>query len=259
MESMSDDSITFPLLPFDIQNQIINFLDPMSTSMFFRACKMHYTIYQATDLLSTPMDHYFYNNKKRLSTLIFCAQKNKTQLFQHIISTNETDEQKNERKEVLNFFGYRKENTISHNTIENNIRAYQGLSLYEKSKKIDYKNRWLIKAIDRRCMPGIIIMLKNGADSNCVGDNNQSALCIASEYNLLPAMSKLIKRGARLNHQSSSKNTPLHYAVISKRIEAVQLLLQHSANTSLTSNEGTPLDIAQTYGYTKISKLLQLL
>jgi ankyrin repeat protein len=57
--------------------------------------------------------------------------------------------------------------------------------------------------------------------------------------------------------QNDKGQTPLHNAVMRKRVDAVKVLLQHGADPTIQDNEGkTPIDHAREAGYTDIIKIL---
>ncbi|GJQ69653.1 hypothetical protein Trydic_g12132 [Trypoxylus dichotomus] len=58
-------------------------------------------------------------------------------------------------------------------------------------------------------------------------------------------MELLLRSGARTDNRDSNGETPLIYAVRTKKKDIVQLLLDHGADVNLAGNNGvTPLDVA---------------
>jgi len=92
-------------------------------------------------------------------------------------------------------------------------------------------------------------------DVNARNAAGESALMIAALKKNLPAMKKLIERGAAINQPGW---TPLHYAATGGSLEAIELLLAKGADiNALSPNGSTPLMLAAGYGGEDSAELLR--
>lgn len=94
------------------------------------------------------------------------------------------------------------------------------------------------------------LLIKAGA-SKCVYETmGQTPLHYATDLDSIPCMEVLFKTGKwdrqLLNAVDDAGRTALHYAVLRKSVDAVRLLLENGASTSIKDNDDdTPLDVAK--------------
>ncbi|KAF8497808.1 ankyrin repeat protein [Russula emetica] len=68
----------------------------------------------------------------------------------------------------------------------------------------------------------------------------------------------LLERGADINAQNRGGRTPLHFASITGKLEAVRLLLKHGADVEAKDNDRmTALQEAAEEGHDEVVKLLR--
>lgn len=92
-------------------------------------------------------------------------------------------------------------------------------------------------------------------DVNARNPAGESPLMMAAIRKNLPAMRKLLERGAAVNQ---SGWTPLHYAATGGSLEAIELLLSKGADINAPSPNGsTPLMLAAGYGGEDAAELLR--
>ncbi|HSI57834.1 MAG TPA: ankyrin repeat domain-containing protein [Ideonella sp.] len=92
-------------------------------------------------------------------------------------------------------------------------------------------------------------------DVNARNAAGESPLMMAALRKNLPAMRKLIERGALINQPGW---TPLHYAATGGSLEAIELLLAKGADiNALSPNGSTPLMLAAGYGGEDSAELLR--
>jgi ankyrin repeat protein len=75
--------------------------------------------------------------------------------------------------------------------------------------------------------------------------------------NYYDAVELLLSNGAKVNHMTTDKFSPLHAAVRSQFGDIAALLLRHGADFNLADGKGrTPLQIAQRYAnYARFARL----
>ena len=67
----------------------------------------------------------------------------------------------------------------------------------------------------------------------------------------------LLNKGANVNIQDESENTPLHYAACNSKKDIVALLIKNGANVNLTNaREQKPLDYANQKGFNEIASII---
>ncbi|MBX9831142.1 ankyrin repeat domain-containing protein [Candidatus Babeliales bacterium] len=95
-------------------------------------------------------------------------------------------------------------------------------------------------------------LIKRGANKNALNVKREMALapharlCLAAFLGNVEAMSAAHALGANLQVQDAKGCTPLHYAVMSKNIYAMEFLLGHRVQIVVKNNAGaTPMSIAQ--------------
>uniref|UniRef100_A0A672UR64 Double zinc ribbon and ankyrin repeat domains 1 n=1 Tax=Strigops habroptila TaxID=2489341 RepID=A0A672UR64_STRHB len=98
---------------------------------------------------------------------------------------------------------------------------------------------------------------REGADPNCISNEDQPALTVAALNKHAEAISLLVQKGANIDQQAGlNNNTALHKAVLlgSEGEELVQVLLR--CNASIKNAEGqSPYDLAVTAGNNEVISL----
>lgn len=103
----------------------------------------------------------------------------------------------------------------------------------------------------------VLALLDNGDDVNQISARGGRTLLMAAvENGDLPIVNLLLERGAKLDHVSPG-GTALHRAVITKRLNMLEHLLNKGANPNLFDNtHDTPLALAAKNGFLEGAKLL---
>ncbi|XP_027756580.1 double zinc ribbon and ankyrin repeat-containing protein 1 [Empidonax traillii] len=105
-------------------------------------------------------------------------------------------------------------------------------------------------------------LLNEGADPNCINDEDQPALTVAVLNKHTEAISFLVQKGADIDQQSGlHNNTALHEAVLlgSEGEECIRALLCCNANTQKKNAEGqSAYDLAVTAGNDEVISLFQV-
>lgn len=115
----------------------------------------------------------------------------------------------------------------------------------------DKKRTALDWAIEKECDVEFIAQLKSlGADPALPAiDNRRTAMHLAAEKNRPDLIAFLHASGLSLNQQDSQGATPLHIAVASKSIDALQKLVELKADATVRNNQiETPLHTAAITG-----------
>ncbi|MBL7792941.1 MAG: ankyrin repeat domain-containing protein [Saprospiraceae bacterium] len=95
--------------------------------------------------------------------------------------------------------------------------------------------------------PGIlasILRYRVSIDARRQSGYQSTALMETALRNDLEAAKLLLSRGAGVNLRDSIGDTALHWAAFYGRLEIARLLCENGAGLSITSREGTPLDVA---------------
>ena len=86
-------------------------------------------------------------------------------------------------------------------------------------------------------------LLSQGADVNASNPYGMTPLHVAVIMRRLELARLLLEHGAAVNAQTSVHQTPLHHAVLHKNAEMARLLLEHGAALNLADDTGrTPVD-----------------
>ncbi|XP_032537441.1 double zinc ribbon and ankyrin repeat-containing protein 1 [Chiroxiphia lanceolata] len=105
-------------------------------------------------------------------------------------------------------------------------------------------------------------LLSEGADPNCISDEDQPALTVAVLNKHTEAISLLVQKGADIDQQSGlHNNTALHEAVLLglEGQESIRVLLRCNANTQKKNAEGqSAYDLAVTTGNNEVISLFQV-
>ena len=126
------------------------------------------------------------------------------------------------------------------------------------------------------CMNGDIealnAALENGTSPNAINETGYTLLMLAVEHGRKDVADFLIRSGADVNYQVNGGWSALHQAVDSQidgvlqgngnieetPTDLIAFLIASGANTNIKTLDGeTPADIAQSYGCSKIEKLLR--
>jgi len=102
-------------------------------------------------------------------------------------------------------------------------------------------------------------LLENGADVDCQNINGETALHIAAARGTTLCVEFLLQNGASPNLTDKEGETPLHHAVRTDggNKEIVSLLLDFGADKNISGENGTPIDVAESKGFTDIAEVLR--
>ena len=93
--------------------------------------------------------------------------------------------------------------------------------------------------------------------SNSYTSGGESLLHLAVKNGHLYMTELLLNKGANVNIQDESENTPLHYAACNGKKDIVALLIKNGANVNLTNaREQKPLDYANQKGFNEIASII---
>lgn len=115
----------------------------------------------------------------------------------------------------------------------------------------DKKRNVLDWAIEKECAVEFIAQLKAlGADPAAPAiENRRTAMHLAAEKNRPDLIEYLQSTGLSMNQQDSNGQTPLHIAVISKSMAAMEKLVELKADATIRNNQiESPLHLAATGG-----------
>ena len=99
-------------------------------------------------------------------------------------------------------------------------------------------------------------LLENGANLEAKTSKGHTPLHFAVLYKKIEVVKLLIQKGADINATDGFKNTPLHMAIFSNRIEVGTILVKNRANLEAKDNWGfTPLQKAILQDDKKFTKL----
>jgi len=90
-------------------------------------------------------------------------------------------------------------------------------------------------------------ILKNNSNLiNSVNNKNENSLILATKSDCKASMTPLFNHHININHQDSSGNTALYYAIDMNDVELIKLLISNGADMNIKNNKGlSPLDYAK--------------
>jgi ankyrin repeat protein len=91
-----------------------------------------------------------------------------------------------------------------------------------------------------------LLELKPNLDCKNQAGETPLHLCATIGMDYSFGWEQLIKSGAKLNLQDNKNQTPLHIAISNKKLLLATCLLEHNADVTITSNDGTPLELVGT-------------
>ncbi|KAJ7396604.1 double zinc ribbon and ankyrin repeat-containing protein 1 [Pitangus sulphuratus] len=145
------------------------------------------------------------------------------------------------------------------------IKRTKSRTLTGQEDKLSTESRQLLDELGPNGKGRITFMeqlLNEGADPNCINDEDQPALTVAVLNKHTEAISFLVQRGADIDQQSGlHNNTALHEAVLlgSEGEECIRALLCCNANTQKKNAEGQlAYDLAVTTGNNEVISLFQV-
>jgi len=118
----------------------------------------------------------------------------------------------------------------------------------------------LLIALDKpESAPFALALIERGANLTPEGLYEGVTLMMLAAGGSTPEVMKVLlaRQYFELNQRNPKGATALSYAVLGGRIENVQLLLQLGADTQISTNDGSLIELARLQGYTKIVELLE--
>lgn len=101
------------------------------------------------------------------------------------------------------------------------------------------------------------LLLKYGADPNCVDEFEYAPLHIAAMYGKSAICSLLIKYGANVNQEDAEGNCPLHMAAAKGNTEICKILLDEKADINAQNfNRQLPIEVAYERDYYECAEYL---
>jgi ankyrin repeat protein len=222
------------------------------------------------------------------NALIHYAQTDNEAMFEHILG-NENENNKNNRIEILKFFGYRfffsiKDNMYAYRAQIKNVHHVKPGVLYNNSPIISYfdtirknlihpfnifikninvnmKNSVDETALHIAARHGRLDMIKalfnHSADIGAQDITGCSALHTAVSHGQTDVVILLISKGANINGFNYKNSTSLHFAASQGNKDTVQTLITHGACLDTQNKKGsTPLHYAAFNGHYDIVQLL---
>src|SRR5581483_2969972 len=249
-----------PMLgPFikDVLPHIAQHLDLVSQSRFVgRLCRAGCSI--DTFLFCHPTLCSPLSSQDYAKILVHYAQNN-TFMFRHIM-THENNYHKEQRVNVLTFFGYLKKKEVDLEIMKNlkvNMRAYQALAKRKKAMSIDpalfckaaHKNHYIV----------VYIFIRNNMNVSYQDEKGNTALLlsIGAKKSNKHVIDLLLSHGADINHANQQQRTPLHLAAWYGHYHTVRKLIMNKASIEVHDSYGdTPLQDALFQKHFKIAGLL---
>jgi hypothetical protein len=106
--------------------------------------------------------------------------------------------------------------------------------------------------------PLVQALIVRGADVNIQDTTSESPILTAIKWQNMEVMQALLRAGANVNAPDVGGHTPLLWAVGTMQIKFVRLLLARGADVTARDKDGdTALKLAQREGYTPIARLLK--
>ncbi len=122
---------------------------------------------------------------------------------------------------------------------------------------MDY-NQILIDSVEKGDFDGVQSALKHGADVNSRGENDNTALMLATRNKDTEMAKLLIDANALLDTQNKNGSTALTWAAEHGRTEIAQLLIDAGADLNIKDNNGcTALDLSLEKGHYDIATLIK--
>jgi beta-lactamase regulating signal transducer with metallopeptidase domain len=118
----------------------------------------------------------------------------------------------------------------------------------------------LMAAAEASCADAARMLVNSGADVNLGFPGQGTPLSIAASNSALSVVQLLLNRGADPNTSTPGQDTPLVEAIREGNLEIVKALVEKGADINrktLTSANGTPLDLADRHGDAEISAYLR--
>lgn len=94
------------------------------------------------------------------------------------------------------------------------------------------------KAIDADNIEAINILVKAGANMECMITTGKTALHYAAERGKYRAILSLLNHRANVNAQGDGRKTPLHLAIENNQLEAAKMLVRGGANVDMKDGRG---------------------
>ncbi|XP_061846030.1 double zinc ribbon and ankyrin repeat-containing protein 1 [Colius striatus] len=142
------------------------------------------------------------------------------------------------------------------------IKRTKSRTLAEKEDKLFPESRQLLDELGPNGKGRITLiehLLSEGADPNCINDENQPALTVAVLNKHVDAIAVLVQKGANIDQQSGlHSNTALHEAVLLglEGKECIQVLLGCNASIEKKNAEGqSAYDLALSAGKNEVISL----
>ncbi|XP_059688930.1 double zinc ribbon and ankyrin repeat-containing protein 1 [Gavia stellata] len=142
------------------------------------------------------------------------------------------------------------------------LKRTKSRTLTEKEDKLPPESRKLLDELGPNGKGRITLveqLLSEGADPNCITDEDRPALTVAVLNKHTEAISLLVQKGADIDQQSGlHNNTALHEAVLlgAEGEECVRVLLRCNASTKKKNAKGqSAYDLAVTAGNNKVISL----
>lgn len=124
------------------------------------------------------------------------------------------------------------------------------LLLSRQPERVKERGEWSVTPLHRAGRVAIVdTLLAKKADREARDEHGFTPLHSAVQHNLLDVVSRLLERGAKVDAESDSGETPLSFA---KSTEVASLLIRKGANPNGVSALTTPLHNAAFYGRTEI-------
>jgi len=102
------------------------------------------------------------------------------------------------------------------------------------------------------------LLIQSGADVDAHDLGEYTPLHWAAFFGYIGVANLLLQSGANINARQNTKSTPLFLAVLRNHLGMAALLVRHGANLQLSSDDGTPLEVALEKGWTDMANLLRI-